>query len=60
MVGSRERGAEPKGAGEGVPPVVDSTHVHGTASATLTGSAHPRDPQRAPYPLSINGGTRPT
>lgn len=34
--------------------------VHGTASATLTGSAHPRDPQRAPYPLSINGGARPT
>lgn len=34
--------------------------VHGTASATLTGSAHPRDPRRAPYPLSINGGTRPT
>ncbi|KYN18722.1 hypothetical protein ALC57_08950, partial [Trachymyrmex cornetzi] len=34
--------------------------VHGTASATLTGSAHPRDPQRAPYPLSINSGTRST
>ncbi|KYN05882.1 hypothetical protein ALC62_03151 [Cyphomyrmex costatus] len=34
--------------------------VHGTASATLTGSAHPRDPRRAPYPLSINSGTRST